>query len=500
MYNVVNSKASTPVSLLVESLVQQLCAMLEPNQQKSLSLYNTICEHLHQLKLIDETYAMGEFEMMRSQYQKALYQLVSIARGEGISMELENVWPLAQPLGLEWSRYHREFDEIGYIAGGGFGKVFQARHKLDGIVYAVKKITLKSTSINNVLLHLAEVKTLASLNHGNIVPYKAAWLEPLLAPNQEAIKGSPVDSDSSSEESSLTDKYVTQKFVNKTDNSSSDFIQFEHSDGTIQQDDRSDSPDKLLCEYKNRKISIECSQPHVKLKWATLFIQMTLCQITLKEFLDKRNKSDDYEEFYVNFIQEQRMLTQMRTNSGFCVSSSLYESSTETFKPDDSTTTFTHTETYQSRSFSESSSDDTYDRTWFPERPTHLDVVTDIFTQLLNGLSYIHSRKIVHHDIKPSNIFVSVEVNGKINVQLGDFGLACPLQEAHTGAGFGTPLYAAPEQLIGECNFKVNRNLFLYIFFLYIDSVFFYRVIFIALELSYWSYLYHFLLIWNALI
>lgn len=440
--------------------------MLEPDPKKSLNLYNTICEHLHHLKLIDETYAMGEFEMMRSQYQRALYQLLTIARGEGLPVELESVWPLTQPLGLEWSRYHREFDEVGYIAGGGFGKVFKARHKLDGTIYAVKKITLKSTSINNVLLHLAEVKTLASLNHQNIVPYKAAWLEPLLAPhNQQMIKDKDTDESSSDddeeddEETTNTNKYVTQKFIDRTD-SGSDFIQF--GDGSENVDaenspENDPSSSQMICKYRDRKISIETSQPHVKLKWAVLFIQMSLCHLTLKEFLEQRNRANDYETFYVKFIQDQQQsFHKSRSSFGF---SSKTTFTRDSFSSEDSSIfSSSHTESisevYQSRSFSESSSDDTFERTWFNEGITHLDVVTDIFTQLLNGLSYIHSRKIVHHDIKPSNIFVSVEANGKINVQLGDFGLACPLQEAHTGAGFGTPLYAAPEQLAGECNFK----------------------------------------------
>uniref|UniRef100_A0A336K8N1 non-specific serine/threonine protein kinase n=1 Tax=Culicoides sonorensis TaxID=179676 RepID=A0A336K8N1_CULSO len=466
IYDIVNAKATTPVSLLVESLVQQLCAMLEPDPQKSQSLYNTICEHLHQLKLIDETYAMGEFEMMRSQYQRALYQLVSIAKGEGLPVELESVWPLAQPIGLEWSRYHREFDEIGYLAGGGFGKVFKARHKLDGIIYAVKKITLKSTSINNVLLHLAEVKTLASLNHANIVPYKAAWLEPLLAPHQQAIKGKENDSDTSSssddDETTNTDKYVTQRYIDRTD-SSSDFIQFgdeseDKTNNTCTESeiiDEIETSSQMICKYRDRKISIETSQPHVKLKWATLFIQMTMCQLTLREFLEQRNKSSDYEAFYAKFIADQMPLHQTRSSFAFSSSTTAFNGTRESFSSEDSSVfSQSYSEVYHSRSFSESSTDDTLDRTWFTEGITHLDVVTDIFTQLLNGLSYIHSRKIVHHDIKPSNIFVSVEANGKINVQLGDFGLACPLQEEHTGAGFGTPLYAAPEQLAGECNFK----------------------------------------------
>lgn len=62
------AKASTPVSLLVESLVQQLCIMLEPDPNSSSHLYHNICEQLHKMNLIDKTYEMGEFEVEDSIY------------------------------------------------------------------------------------------------------------------------------------------------------------------------------------------------------------------------------------------------------------------------------------------------------------------------------------------------------------------------------------------------------------------------------------------------
>lgn len=174
------TKATAPVSLLVESLVQQLCSMIESDQTKAEILYKTICQQLHQMNLIDETYKMGEFDVMRSQYQRALYQLATVARGQSeIPLKLQSVWPLSDSTSMHWSRYHREFDELNFVAGGGFGRVYRARNKLDGIEYAIKKVTIKYQTIKRILIHLGEVKTFASLNHNNIVPYKAAWLEPL---------------------------------------------------------------------------------------------------------------------------------------------------------------------------------------------------------------------------------------------------------------------------------------------------------------------------------
>jgi len=60
------------------------------------------------------------------------------------------------------------------------------------------------------------------------------------------------------------------------------------------------------------------------------------------------------------------------------------------------------------------------------------------------------------HILQPSNIFIST--SGQLQIQLGDFGLACPLQKEKHHSVIGTHLYAAPEQLEGKCDRQVIKK------------------------------------------
>ncbi|KAI5306507.1 hypothetical protein KEM56_000556 [Ascosphaera pollenicola] len=83
------------------------------------------------------------------------------------------------------SRYTTEFEEETMLGKGSYGAVYRARHHVDGQLYAVKKIPLserKLRSLQDKGFHelesiLKEIRTLAKLEHKNVVRYFGAWVE-----------------------------------------------------------------------------------------------------------------------------------------------------------------------------------------------------------------------------------------------------------------------------------------------------------------------------------
>jgi serine/threonine protein kinase len=73
--------------------------------------------------------------------------------------------------------------------------------------------------------------------------------------------------------------------------------------------------------------------------------------------------------------------------------------------------------------------------------------VVEVGARLADVLAYVHSKGIVHRDVKPSNVLVD-----ETNVYLADFGISRLLGAKHntaSGLAVGTAAYMAPEQVRG---------------------------------------------------
>ena len=73
-------------------------------------------------------------------------------------------------------------------------------------------------------------------------------------------------------------------------------------------------------------------------------------------------------------------------------------------------------------------------------------VIIKLAGSIIHGLEYLHERRIIHRDVKPSNILVTRDGHFK----LCDFGVSGELIDSVAGTFTGTSSYMAPERIQGR--------------------------------------------------
>lgn len=85
------------------------------------------------------------------------------------------------------------------------------------------------------------------------------------------------------------------------------------------------------------------------------------------------------------------------------------------------------------------------------------DIAHFYFTQLISGVSFLHSKGVAHRDIKPENMLLDRDGNLKI----ADFGLASLFalkgQFKYSTTLCGSPPYVAPEVFISDIPYSHLR-------------------------------------------
>lgn len=83
--------------------------------------------------------------------------------------------------------------------------------------------------------------------------------------------------------------------------------------------------------------------------------------------------------------------------------------------------------------------------------------VVSVMLQVLDGLAAAHAVGVIHRDLGPSNVVLSLDPGGWEQVKLLDFGLARPIDDREPGAAVtqkgtlvGKPAFVAPEMFRGE--------------------------------------------------
>ncbi|XP_075686369.1 eukaryotic translation initiation factor 2-alpha kinase 1 isoform X2 [Rhinoderma darwinii] len=450
---------TVPNQLLLVSLVEHLCYVHEQNPHRSKHLFRLLCQTFTRMGLLTPFAFSDEFSTVRLQHSTAITELLRAAKRHMYKEEITNgdfnvhlnrakdVLAEAQT-----SRYLKEFEEIAQLGKGGYGKVYKVRNKLDGQFYAIKKILIKKVSRRDCKKVLREVKVLAGLHHPNIVGYNTAWMEHVQPPNSKckpiptlpAIKDSsnPKSEENNKEMQSVESSEASIVFADSTDENQS----VNRASQSINM--ASVDKDKYSAESKIKNYSMSDINPcgnkdtNANVRSYSNVCPRDRCPFNSEDDLDEGSDSSCDEEcpqkelcLHQHFEIQYHLMLHIQMK--LCERSlwDWIEERNERYrKGRDSAKCFDFVDVRSALS---------------------------IFSQLLEGVTYVHSMGVLHRDLKPRNIFLQ---GPDPHVRIGDFGLACRdiLQHsdswlkkdgtndsAHT-SGVGTCMYAAQEQLKGS--------------------------------------------------
>ncbi|KAI8390963.1 kinase-like domain-containing protein [Radiomyces spectabilis] len=285
-------------------------------------------------------------------------------------------------VGSGTSRYKADFEEIEFLGKGGFGEVVKARNKLDGRLYAIKKIRLDPRDSEDIRKILREVQTLSSLHHQYVVRYYTTWFE-----DEDGTGWKDSDDDDYSEDESESDYDEEDEDVSVLQKRF-DFLSMNHSKSHSysavrfdEDDDVASTEDSDSCFDTETVASSEDFISFVQDDTASDSTDATKKQKLARKVLAKMKKQHHEDKSSASERRSQHRTRVLYIQMEYCEKKTLRDVIDEGINEDEA---------------------------W------------RLFRQVLEGLVHIHSQGMIHRDLKPSNIFL----DSNNDVKIGDFGLA----------------------------------------------------------------------------
>ncbi|XP_034249523.1 eIF-2-alpha kinase GCN2 isoform X2 [Thrips palmi] len=269
------------------------------------------------------------------------------------------------------SRILNEFEMLKFLGKGAFGDVLKVRNKLDGRVYAIKRIELnpRNRQLNRRITR--EVKLLSQLNHENVVRYYNSWIE---SATMEVSS-----SESCSENSPIPKQYRPVKALKELAPAIKGSLEWSVSSTAMQPNIESDSDsDGPNDDHWLGFLSMQDSSDSIVFENGS----------QASPDIDKVEPNGKFSEVDSDELKNvlsplQREIQFMYIQMEFCEKSTLRTAIDEGLCRDET-------------------------RVW------------RLFREIVEGLAHIHQQGMIHRDLKPVNIFL----DSQDHVKIGDFGLA----------------------------------------------------------------------------
>ncbi|OKL57812.1 hypothetical protein UA08_06962 [Talaromyces atroroseus] len=356
------------------------------------------------------------------------------------------------------SRYASEFVEVRLLGRGSFGQVFEVKHHVDGQSYAVKKIPLskwrlemlKQEGVQHLEHILKEIRTLARLEHKNVVRYFGAWIEERHAyPESEALD--------QGEEMHMTLESPKRDDPAEEDQSFGIVFGLSSNDGEDDHNKHSSDSNNNRRSYSHSQEVGSWSDPHQR-RGSRFTNASSLSKKSIA--ISSEDEDEDVESIQRNFsIPKAGVLSHDYTSTWDPTDTDIFTNDmsddqsklqlTRRDKPQNQTVVLhiqmsLHPLTLSTLLNPRHGNYNNIGRPPLVRHCFHLLPSLRILLGILSGVEYLHSKGIVHRDLKPANIFLSTREDdedichschgtnsGRIARQyrprIGDFGLVADI-------------------------------------------------------------------------